>query len=171
MRSDMLCLLLFIYSPTSLCLYPDMPVQSVIEVAKWPTEVHFRSVLQINKIPGCNGPGLGGYLGDLSDWCCYTRCCEYWLTRGIPLPEKGKNVAESCFCCDEDTVSNSSELSRQVRAMIPPVQPDVVWGRAQYGLVQPFGWAGPSPRLAVWYWTDFVWTSPHALAIATLSFS
>jgi hypothetical protein len=55
--------------------------------------------------------------------------------------------------------------------MIPPVRTDPVWGRAQYDPVQPLGRTGPSPRLAVWDWTDLVWSSPRTLAIATLFLS
>ena len=51
--------------------------------------------------------------------------------------------------------------------MIPPVRTDPVWGRAQYGPVQPLVRTGPSPRLAVWDWMGLVWTSPHTLAIST----
>jgi len=55
--------------------------------------------------------------------------------------------------------------------MIPPVRTDPVWGRAQYGPVQPLGRTGESPRLAVSDWVGFVWTSPHMLAISTLFLS
>jgi len=47
------------------------------------------------------------------------------------------------------------------RSMIPPVQTDRVWGRAQSGPIQPEGWTGPGPRLAVVDWTSLVWTGPN----------
>jgi len=62
-------------------------------------------------------------------------------------------------------------LAKMSFAMIPPVRTDPVWGRAQYGPVQPLGRTGPSLRLVVWDWTGLVWTSPHTLAISTLFLS
>jgi hypothetical protein len=59
----------------------------------------------------------------------------------------------------------------KLKTMIPPVRTDPVWGRAQYGPVQPLGQTGPSPRLAVWDWTGLVWTSPRTFAISTLFLS
>ena len=58
-----------------------------------------------------------------------------------------------------------------LKSMIPPVWTDPVWGRAQYGPVQPLGRTGPSPRLAVSDSTGLVWTSLHTLAILTLFLS
>jgi len=47
--------------------------------------------------------------------------------------------------------------------MIPPVQTDPVWGRAQSGPVPLEGRTGPGPRLAVLDWTGLVWTSPNRI--------
>jgi len=63
------------------------------------------------------------------------------------------------------------EVVQDTQPMIRPVRTDPVWGRAQYGPVQPLGRIGPSPRLAVLDWTGLVWTSPHTLAISTLFLS
>jgi hypothetical protein len=65
----------------------------------------------------------------------------------------------------------ADEVKLHAAAMIPPVRTGPGWGRAQYGPVQPLGWTGPSPRLAVWDWMGLVWTSPHTLAISTLFLS
>jgi hypothetical protein len=46
-----------------------------------------------------------------------------------------------------------------------PVRTDPVWGRAQYGPVQPEGQTGPDHKQAVLDWTGLVWTSPFLLMV------
>jgi hypothetical protein len=50
-------------------------------------------------------------------------------------------------------------------AVFSPVWTDPVWGRAQYGPVQPEVQTGPDHTQAVLDWTGLVWTSPFLLMV------
>jgi len=52
-----------------------------------------------------------------------------------------------------------------IDSVFSPVRTDPVWGRAQYGPVEPEGQTGPDHKQAVLDWTGLVWTSPFLLMV------
>ena len=77
-----------------------------------------------------------------------------------------ERISSECFMANYRIVGNIIDSSSN--PMIPPVQMNSVWGRAQSSQVQMEDWTGLDNRLSVLDCTGLVWTSPHTLTIITL---